>query len=953
MPKWTYGTGGLIYSSPAIGADGTIYVGSDDTKLHAVNPDDGSRKWTYETVDFIYSSPAIGPNGTIYVGSMDNKLHAVNPDGSGKWTVQWPPYKTGGYIYSSPAIGADGTIYVGSMDNKLHAVDPDDGYRKWTYYETGDHIRSSPAIGADGTIYVGSYDNKLHAVNPDDGSRKWTYETGDKIRSSPAIGADGTVYVGSFDNKLHAVGLSAGHLTSSLHIAQRALARNASDDALANLTRLCNFSPTVHFVPQCNATRGCNVCGHCCNTYLLPWQCPLCVAQDCPPPTDFFTSTTSELVNKSCQLLNNTRNSPAYRRSWWGYLDTTLSFDFYKQRVSESGDMMVRLKDYEEQYRSFMDRERTLADRIKDANAAVGSLDADEDNWNARKEHDSAAMTAYGKEIVALGQQMDAKYALVQGDVHGVIDSLNARLKDLSTSLQQAKSADEARQRWSFFGAIFHVVKAVVSVASCFAASEATAGAALVACGKQNVNAVKGAYDSVKGCVATFRSSCEPCKQLVVEMQEAQEAEAEIDALAGLAKAARALNDQLSKGAPLSEELPLLISDKIAMDSLRTAADAFRQELVKEAGSSGQQFVSAIDDWTDMGVTRVDTFLSYYSLATRVQNDDASLEALQTRTSIVNEQLLKGELAEEAAVTAAALLVHEKRQKQADLVLKYMFEEWKQFHFFTLKPLEPLSVPPDPDSTWLLEQQKDIEDKYQDEIEAQGKAGVSAGWIKILVNKSAEPHTIAALAVNGTTQVSLPIPLINVTDPKTNVSSLVADTKFNNVRLFDVGVYPLDEQGKVLGGDQSVEMILTKAGTSLFLDSDMGLHTFTHGPVKYGADGTFTYQTSPDGSACPLAHRACLDKGLCSDYISYSPYGLWTVELCRGIDPKYCGVDMTKLAALQFEFQVTFGEDTSYPVSHNPRDFFGKHYPAYPQDKGRGRWQQNCPASDEPVITAS
>ena len=111
------------------------------------------------------------------------------------------------------------------------------------------------------------------------------------------------------------------------------------------------------------------------------------------------------------------------------------------------------------------------------------------------------------------------------------------------------------------------------------------------------------------------------------------------------------------------QELPLLISDKISMDTLRTSADAVKQELVKEVGSRGQQFISDIDDWTDMGVTRVSLFISYYNLATRVQNDAGQLKALQARTSIVQERL-KDEQKEEAAIVTAALLVHERQQKQ-------------------------------------------------------------------------------------------------------------------------------------------------------------------------------------------------------------------------------------------------------------------------------------------------
>ncbi|MCL4558160.1 MAG: PQQ-binding-like beta-propeller repeat protein, partial [Deltaproteobacteria bacterium] len=35
--KWMFTTGGRIYSTPAIGADGTIYLSSLDDRLYAVN----------------------------------------------------------------------------------------------------------------------------------------------------------------------------------------------------------------------------------------------------------------------------------------------------------------------------------------------------------------------------------------------------------------------------------------------------------------------------------------------------------------------------------------------------------------------------------------------------------------------------------------------------------------------------------------------------------------------------------------------------------------------------------------------------------------------------------------------------------------------------------------------------------------------------------------------------
>ena len=131
--KWAFATGDAIKpSSPAIGSDGTIYVGSDDNKLYAINPD-GTQKWSFATTGNIQNSPAIGADGTIYVGSDDKNLYAVNPNGTLKWS-----FNTGGIVnMTSNSIGADGTIYVGSTSDKVFAINPD-GTQKWSYTADGD-----------------------------------------------------------------------------------------------------------------------------------------------------------------------------------------------------------------------------------------------------------------------------------------------------------------------------------------------------------------------------------------------------------------------------------------------------------------------------------------------------------------------------------------------------------------------------------------------------------------------------------------------------------------------------------------------------------------------------------------------------------------------------------------------------------------------------------------------
>ncbi len=199
--------GGDGWSSPAIGSDGTIYVGSLGGSFHAVDPEDGNEAWNLALAGPFYSSPAVASDGTIYAGTFGGLLYAIEASGGIRWTVP-----TGRIFLSSPAIGPDGTIYVGAEDNRLYAVNPN-GTVRWTF-PTDHWVDSSPAIGPDGTIYFGSNDNRLYAVSPS-GSELWSFSVPSyPIQSSPAIGADGTIYVGAGDGNVYALSPSGTKLWS-------------------------------------------------------------------------------------------------------------------------------------------------------------------------------------------------------------------------------------------------------------------------------------------------------------------------------------------------------------------------------------------------------------------------------------------------------------------------------------------------------------------------------------------------------------------------------------------------------------------------------------------------------------------------------------------------------------------------------------------------------------------
>ena len=87
---WEFTTGGGVSSSPAIGSDGTVYVGSWDNKLYAINGKSGVKLWEFETGGAVISSPAIGSDGTVYVGSYDRKLYAIKTESLGLAKSPWP-----------------------------------------------------------------------------------------------------------------------------------------------------------------------------------------------------------------------------------------------------------------------------------------------------------------------------------------------------------------------------------------------------------------------------------------------------------------------------------------------------------------------------------------------------------------------------------------------------------------------------------------------------------------------------------------------------------------------------------------------------------------------------------------------------------------------------------------------------------------------------------------------
>lgn len=213
---WEFRAGGQIWGSLTHDA-GTLYFGSDDHRLYALDTASRKLKWAFATGGKVRAQPAVA-GGSVFVASDDGFLYAVDRATGGQlWRFDLkagdlhrrPPSPDNPYfdfLQSSPVVHA-GKVYVGSLNGALFAVDAATGKLAWTT-GTGDAIRGNPLIHG-GRVYFGSWDDHLYAVDLRTQKLLWRADTGGVVQSTPAIDR-GRVVVGSRSAKLLAYDADTG-----------------------------------------------------------------------------------------------------------------------------------------------------------------------------------------------------------------------------------------------------------------------------------------------------------------------------------------------------------------------------------------------------------------------------------------------------------------------------------------------------------------------------------------------------------------------------------------------------------------------------------------------------------------------------------------------------------------------------------------------------------------------
>jgi outer membrane protein assembly factor BamB len=182
--------------------NGTIYAGTRDGRVVAINSSSQSKQWDYTfTSTAIYTTPIV--NGDlVYVGTYSGLVYALTTaQGSNRWV--YPRTGAIGAIVGSPDV-VNETIYVSSSDGRVYALDTSYGDLKWQSEPLAEKLWTRPAVMGD-TLYVSTFDGHIYSLSVETGvSLNWSFKSVSGFASSPVIYGD-TIFLGSFDRHLYAV----------------------------------------------------------------------------------------------------------------------------------------------------------------------------------------------------------------------------------------------------------------------------------------------------------------------------------------------------------------------------------------------------------------------------------------------------------------------------------------------------------------------------------------------------------------------------------------------------------------------------------------------------------------------------------------------------------------------------------------------------------------------------
>lgn len=228
-----------------------LYVGAHDRQMHAFDLETGNEMWRTPTFNWILSRAAV-EDYTVYFGSMDGHVYALDAQcGAVKWRyrvgrhLRYAEQVVPGSVVCEAVCGSPlvsgGVVYCGADDGFLYALDAATGEERW-HLRTNKWIWGRPLLiqgvlvvaSADGQVYglepatgrelwrcatgnanyadvvarrdavlIASTDGRLYELEARDGSVRWSFDADAGLRAAPAVDAEnGSIYLGTCGGQL-------------------------------------------------------------------------------------------------------------------------------------------------------------------------------------------------------------------------------------------------------------------------------------------------------------------------------------------------------------------------------------------------------------------------------------------------------------------------------------------------------------------------------------------------------------------------------------------------------------------------------------------------------------------------------------------------------------------------------------------------------------------------------
>lgn len=200
--KWSFQTGGKIYSTPAAG-DNKIVVASTDKNIYCVNARTGQLIWKYTTGKPNVACPLIKHN-RVYIGGSDGHFRAFNLN-TGQLLWDYPEVK--GFVVDKPLL-YNNKVYFGCWANDFYALDTATGRLAWKWNNGSGNRMYSPAacwpVATNNRIFIVAPDRIMTVFNAENGTVVWRKGNPKwKVRESMGLSSDSTlVYTKTMQGEL-------------------------------------------------------------------------------------------------------------------------------------------------------------------------------------------------------------------------------------------------------------------------------------------------------------------------------------------------------------------------------------------------------------------------------------------------------------------------------------------------------------------------------------------------------------------------------------------------------------------------------------------------------------------------------------------------------------------------------------------------------------------------------